>query len=65
MPKNFNVEELRRIYIGKTVHVIINDKYRQIDAWGEVLYIDDKGLFHGTWDSLAAIYGVDYISLND
>ena len=58
-------EQLEKLYLGKTVHVIINDPYHRIDAWGEVLYVDSLGQLHGTWGGLAAIPGEDYISLTD
>ncbi len=60
-----NVKELKQRYVGKKVHVIINDPYRYVDAWGIVEHVDDAGQLHGTWGGLAAIPGVDYISLED
>ena len=60
-----NIEELRQRYVGKKVHVIINDPYRCIDAWGTVEHVDDMGQLHGTWGGLGAIPGEDYISLED
>lgn len=60
-----NKQELEKTYLGKEVHVIINDPYHPIDAWGKVTLVDDAGQLHGTWGGLAAIPGVDYISLND
>lgn len=59
------VEELRKQYVGKKVHVIINNPYHHIDAWGVVEHVDDAGQLHGTWGGLAAIPGKDYISLED
>lgn len=60
-----NKQELEKTYLGKRVHVIINDPYHLVDAWGEVNHVDDAGQLHGTWGGLAAIPGVDYISLDD
>ena len=59
------IENLRKTYVGKEVHVIIDDPYCPIDRWGTVTHVDDAGQLHGTWGSLAAIPGVDYVSLND
>ena len=58
-------KRLEEMYLGKRVHVIINDTHRYIDAWGIVEHIDDFGQLQGTWGGLSAIYGVDYISLDD
>ena len=55
------IKKLRKAYVGKRVHVIIDG----IDTWGTVKRIDDLGQFHGTWGGLAAIYGIDYISMED
>ena len=65
MPKKAAIEAMREKYVGKTVHVIINDPYHPLDAWGEVIIVDDLGGLHGTWGGLAAIPGVDYVSLED
>ena len=62
---NAYIANLRAAYVGKTVHVIINDPYHPIDAWGVVTHVDDAGQLHGTWGSLAAIPGEDYVSLED
>ncbi len=59
------LKELRATYEGRKVHVIINDPYHPIDAWGTVIHVDDAGQLHGTWGSLAAIPGEDYVGLND
>lgn len=59
------IEALRKTYVGKKVHVIINDPYHPLDRWGTVTHVDDMGQLHGTWGSLAAIPGVDYVSLDD
>ena len=59
------LEALRKAYVGKRVHVIIDDPFHPIDTWGTVKRIDDLGQFHGTWGGLAAIYGIDYISMED
>ena len=58
-------DQIEKLYLGKQVHVIIDDPYHSIDAWGTVESVDDMGQLHGTWGSLAAIPGVDYIGLND
>ena len=58
-------EELIKMYLGKRVHVIINDPYSPVDRWGTVLKVDSAGQLHGTWGGLAAIPGVDYIGLDD
>lgn len=60
-----NKRELEELYLNKQVHVIINDPYSPVDRWGKVTHVDDAGQLHGTWGGLAAIPGVDYISLND
>lgn len=65
MPTKEEVRKLREMYEGKFVHVIINDPYSPIDAWGTVTHVDDMGQLHGTWSGLAAIPGVDYIGLDD
>ena len=62
---NMSKQDLEKLYIGKRVHVIINDPYHPIDTWGTVERVDDAGQLHGTWGGLAAIPGVDYIGLND
>lgn len=58
-------KQLEELYLGKTVHVIIEDPYHSIDAWGKVEHVDDLGQLHGTWGGLAAIPGVDYISISN
>ena len=65
MPREFNIEAMKQAYLGKKIHVIINDPFHPIDAWGIVEHVDDAGQLHGTWGSLAAIPGTDYISFND
>lgn len=65
MPKKAAIEAMREKYEGRKVHVIINDPYHPIDAWGVVIRVDDMGQLHGTWGSLAAIPGVDYVGLDD
>lgn len=65
MPNTYTVEELKRMYLGKRVHVIINDPYTPLDSWGTVEFVDDAGQLHGTWSGLAAIPGVDYVGLDD
>ena len=58
-------KRLEEIYLGKRVHVIIEDTHHYVDAWGIVEHIDDLGQLHGTWSGLAAIPGIDYIGLDD
>ena len=65
MPIRYDVTALRETYVGKTVHVIINDPYCPLDSRGVVERVDDMGQLHGTWGGLAAIPGIDYISLDD
>lgn len=62
---NMNKQDLENTYLGKRIHVIIEDRYHPIDAYGKVEKVDDAGQLHGTWGGLAAIPGVDYISLTD
>ena len=57
------VQNLRKKYEGKQVHVVINDPYRFIDEIGTVTTVDDAGQLHGTWGGLAAIPGEDTIEL--
>lgn len=56
-------KNLENKYLGKKVHVIINDPYHQINKEGIVNYIDDIGQLHGTWGGLAAIPGEDIIEI--
>ena len=60
-----NVEELRKTYVGKKVHVVIMDPYHPIDACGIVELVDDAGQVHGTWGGLAALPDEDTIELVD
>ena len=62
---NMTIEDLKKTYLGKEVHVIINDPYHPIDAWGTVTSVDSIGQLHGTWGGLAAMPGQDYIGLDD
>ena len=55
--------ELENKYLGKKVHVIIDDPYHSIDAIGIVDSVDDIGQLHGTWGGLAAVPGKDTIEL--
>lgn len=57
------VQNLRKKYEGKQVHVVINDPYRFVDEIGTVTEVDDAGQLHGTWGGLAAIPGEDVIEL--
>lgn len=59
------IEDLRKKFVGKKVHVIIDDPFHRIDACGIVKSVDDQGQLHGTWGGLAAIYGIDYISMEE
>ena len=54
---------LENKYLGKKVHVIIDDPYHRIDSEGEVKVIDDIGQLHGTWGGLAAVPGEDVIEV--
>lgn len=58
-------KELEELYLNKKIHVIINDLYNYVDAWGVVTRVDDACQLHGTWGCLAAIPDIDYISLVD
>lgn len=62
---NMTIEDLKKTYLGKEVHVIINDPYHPIDAWGTVTRVDSIGQLHGTWGGVAAMPGQDYIGLDD
>lgn len=62
-PSKEERERVRAKYLGKKVHVIINDPYRYIDADGIVERVDDAGQLHGTWGGLAAIPGEDSIRI--
>lgn len=56
-------ERLERRYLGKKVHVEINDPYHYFAGDGVVELIDDIGQLHGTWGGLAAIPGEDSIQV--
>ena len=66
-PSRKEVERIKKMYPKGTRILIerMNDPYHPIDRWGTVTHVDDAGQLHGTWGSLAAIPGVDYVSLND
>ena len=59
------VEELRKRYVGKKVHVIINDPYHYVDAWGTVEHVDDMGQLHGSWGGCAVILDEDSYRIID
>lgn len=52
-------------YLGKKVHIIINDPYHPVDKYGVVDHVDDMGQLHGTWGGLAAIPGEDIVTIID
>ena len=60
-----DIEELRKIYIGKKVKINNlkgEEKYSGNDydgKTGEITYIDDMGYFHGTWGGVSLIPNED------
>lgn len=50
-------------YLNKKVQVVIDDPYHPMAGTGIVTHVDDMGQLHGTWGGLAAIPGVDSITL--
>lgn len=56
-------EQIEATYLGKKVHVVIDDPYHPICADGVVDHVDSMGQLHGTWGGLAAIIGVDSITI--
>ena len=52
-------------YLGKQVHVIIQEENHLLDAWGKVTQVDSSGRLHGTWGDQVATLGIDYVGLGD
>lgn len=56
-------EQLEKEYLNKKIRVIIDDPFNYVDAIGVVTHVDDMGQLHGTWGGLAAIPGIDDITI--
>ncbi len=62
---NMRVDEIKKIYLGKVVHVIYNEDGLEIDRFGKVTSVDSSGKLSGTWGEHKILLGADYCSLND
>ena len=60
-------KELKDLYLGKRVHVIVPGVPYDIDRWGIVKSIDSEGKLHvnGNGPEIVVDPKKDYISLND
>lgn len=63
MTSDVERENLERKYLGKRVHVVIDDPYHPINKDGVVVCVDSMCQLHGTWGGIAAIPNVDSIEL--
>ena len=56
-------KQIEDIYLGKEVHVVINDGIDFFSGVGVVERVDDIGQLHGTWGGLGVMPGEDQITI--
>lgn len=62
MATKMNKRELEALYLGRTIEIVnlADEPFVSYSGrTGLVEYIDDIGMLHGTWGSLAIIPGAD------
>jgi len=62
---NMNIQDVKKAYLHKEVHVIYNENGVEIDTRGVVTHVDANCKLHGTWGPHAITLGVDYVGVND